>query len=104
MNPLPPSPPNSYPHTHHGLLPIVPSSLHLSYTLRLPSASPTSLALIAHPLGRLGGSQSDHLVLSLAESLLAHGWGVLTYDARGAGASEGRASFSCVPSPPPRSS
>lgn len=95
-----------YPLTQHGFTPVGPPSnpLQLSYTLRLPSASPPSLALIAHPLGRLGGTKEDPVVLSLSSALLEQGWGVLTYDARGAGSSSGRASFSCVPLlplPPP---
>ncbi|KAM0751611.1 hypothetical protein T439DRAFT_355518 [Meredithblackwellia eburnea MCA 4105] len=75
----------------------------LAYTLFTPqnesnsSPTQTKLALIAHPLGRLGGSQHDHVVQSLARSFVSQGWIVCTYDARGAGNSSGSASFSGKP-------
>lgn len=73
----------------------------LSYVLSTPSPSsssttpaPHKLALIAHPLGRLGGCKEDHVVQSLARLLVSEGWTVCTYDARGAGESTGMGSFS----------
>lgn len=74
----------------------------LAYTLHLPSRSsnsPTSfcskLAMIAHPYGRLGGSQHDHVVVSLARMLAEQEeYAVLRYDARGSGNSEGSGSWS----------
>lgn len=66
----------------------------LAYTLFLPSAHPTKLALIAHPLGRLGGRKEDPVVVGISGALLKDGWAVLTYDSRGAGQSTGTASFS----------
>lgn len=65
----------------------------LSYTLHHPSTPTNHLALLAHPLGRLGGSQRDPLILALTQMLVGEGWTVCTYDARGAGESEGSASW-----------
>lgn len=68
----------------------------LAYSLSVPAAAAkrTKLALIAHPLGRLGGTRGDPVVRTLSTVLQQAGWVVLTYDARGAGQSTGSASFS----------
>ena len=71
---------------------VLPDGPTLAYSLVGP-ANPTRLALIAHPLGRLGGTRDDHVVRTLARMLSDAGWAVCTYDARGAGASTGSASF-----------
>lgn len=81
----------------HGLLPLLSSpSLSLSYTVQLPPHPTHKFALISHPLARLGGSSRDHVVRSLAAALGEAGWGVVTYDSRGAGRSGGSCSFSSV--------
>lgn len=75
----------------------LPDGTTLAFTLSVPAtAPPTNLALIAHPLGRLGGTKDDHVVRALAAVLKQAGWAVCTYDARGAGASTGSASFTRV--------
>lgn len=57
----------------------------------------TRLALIAHPLGRLGGTYNDHVVRALAKRLLEnHGYSVVLINSRGVGNSQGWASFSLV--------
>ncbi|KAK4705603.1 uncharacterized protein P7C70_g597, partial [Phenoliferia sp. Uapishka_3] len=68
-------------------------SASLSWTLSSPPTAPTNLALIAHPYGRLGGSQHDPVVQALANRLIEDGWAVCTYDARGVGASTGSPTF-----------
>lgn len=87
---------SSYPLVRDGANRIEPNGPTLAYSLHLPSANPTRAALIAHPYGRLGGSRSDHVVVALAELLCELGYAVVRYDARGAGESEGSASWTCV--------
>ncbi|KAK4050576.1 hypothetical protein OIO90_005043 [Microbotryomycetes sp. JL221] len=86
----------------HGVHEVQPDGPRLAYTVYQPSqarqsTSSVKLALVAHPLGRLGGSRRDHVITSLSETLVSNGWTVLTYDSRGAGESTGSASFSLVP-------
>ena len=39
-------------------------------------------AIIAHPYAPLGGSQDDHIVLGVAETLVGSGWTVATFNFR----------------------
>lgn len=69
----------------------------IAYALHTPPSAPNQnvrLALVAHPLGRLGGSKEDHVVTALA-GLLSNdlGYIVCRYDARGSGGSTGSASW-----------
>jgi alpha/beta superfamily hydrolase len=83
-----------YPRTIESRISL-PSGSTLVYALSFPSATPlTKIALIAHPLGRLGGSKEDHVVVRVADALVKEGYCVCRYDARGAGRSEGSPSFS----------
>ncbi|GAA6030090.1 hypothetical protein JCM8097_009250 [Rhodosporidiobolus ruineniae] len=80
----------------HGTYTLSNGGPTLSYALSLPSSSPNSTcraAIIAHPFGRLGGCKEDRVVVGLATMLAERGYAVLTYDARGAGESEGSASW-----------
>lgn len=75
----------------------LPNGPTITYALHTPASSPNQnvrLALVAHPLGRLGGSKEDHVVTALA-GLLSNelGYIVCRYDARGAGESTGSASW-----------
>jgi predicted alpha/beta-fold hydrolase len=87
-----------------GIHQLPPNGPGLSYLLHQPSSSvegaarstTTRAALIAHPFGRLGGRKEDHVVAALAEVLAEEGYAVVRYDARGAGESEGSASWTCV--------
>lgn len=69
----------------------------IRYVLHTPTQTVSGickLALIAHPLGRLGGSKEDHVVTALATMLSNElGYIVCRYDARGAGESSGSASW-----------
>ncbi|PWN96700.1 hypothetical protein FA09DRAFT_82871 [Tilletiopsis washingtonensis] len=80
--------------------------LPLSYTLAVDGASldvremrpgdvssPECVAVVSHPYGPLGGSQGDPTVVRLVRVFLDLGCRVLTYDARGVGASTGRTSW-----------
>lgn len=58
-----------------------------------PPHSNTCLAIVAHPLGRLGGSWDDHVVAAVSEALLENGYDVVNFNSRGVGRSEGSASF-----------
>lgn len=79
---------------------ISPDGPTLDFALHHPTDAGRSCraALIAHPYGRLGGCKEDHVVVALAEKLASEGWTVLRYDARGAGASTGSVSWTCVQS------
>lgn len=82
----------------HGTYACPQGGPSLAFSLHQPAAAaaqPTSgrAALIAHPYGRLGGCQEDHVVVALAECLAAEGWTVLRYDARGSGSSTGSVSW-----------
>ncbi|PWN40684.1 hypothetical protein IE81DRAFT_348981 [Ceraceosorus guamensis] len=52
------------------------------------------IAIIAHPYAPLGGSQRDATVQRVAQVFLQSGITTYTYDARGAGASSGKTSWS----------
>lgn len=52
-----------------------------------------AVAIITHPYGFLGGTQHDHLVVSLARRFAQLGITSLTYDSRGYGKSQGRATW-----------
>ncbi|KAH9822952.1 hypothetical protein Tdes44962_MAKER00780 [Teratosphaeria destructans] len=51
-------------------------------------------AVVAHPYAPLGGSYDDPVVLSVAQTLVDQGLVVATFNFRGAGASEGKGSWS----------
>jgi len=68
-------------------------ALHLSIHSTSSSTSKRKLALVAHPWGRLGGSKNDHMVVSTSRMLQRQGYDVIRYDSRGAGESEGSASW-----------
>lgn len=76
---------------------IGPTGPNLAYSLHRPSptspTAPIKLALVAHPLGRLGGTRDDHVVVSVTRLLVNQGWTVCRYDSRGAGESGGSASW-----------
>ncbi|PWZ00907.1 hypothetical protein BCV70DRAFT_84581 [Testicularia cyperi] len=58
------------------------------------SSSCTGLAIIAHPLGRLGGSLDDPVVTRLSSLLLSHyNLRVVRFNSRGVGKSTGSASW-----------
>ncbi|GAA5914513.1 uncharacterized protein JCM6883_003188 [Sporobolomyces salmoneus] len=73
----------------------LPDGTHLSYSVHFPLDQSTlaKLALVAHPFGRLGGSKNDHMVQSLSRMLCKEGYIVVRFDCRGAGESEGKASW-----------
>lgn len=78
--------------TRHGLATAQPLVLRTDDGLRLAArlyAAPTSSATTVVLVHGFAGSQDDDAVVSLAGSLVADGFDVLTYDARGHGASEG---------------
>lgn len=85
---------STYPQISHDTI-MLDNGPTLAYVLHRPTPSrPTKLALIAHPLGRLGGSKEDHVVVTVAHALAEQGYNVCRYDARGAGDSTGSGSFS----------
>ncbi|KAF2763998.1 hypothetical protein EJ03DRAFT_332247 [Teratosphaeria nubilosa] len=51
-------------------------------------------AVVAHPYAPLGGSYDDPVVLTVAQTLLDQGLVVATFNFRGAGASQGKSSWS----------
>lgn len=68
------------------------------YTLHRPTVDSDpggalKLCLVAHPLGRLGGSRNDHVVLAITRALGEDGWIVCRFDSRGAGESTGSPSW-----------
>ena len=67
----------------------------IAYTVYAPLANAArhGIALLAHPYGPLGGSQRDHVVVAVARALSSAGYRVFTYDARGAGSSQGKTSW-----------
>lgn len=67
--------------------------INLAYQIALSNGLTSKLAIISHPLGRLAGSSTDHVVQSLRKYLLNVGFGVLIYDSRGSGESGGSGSF-----------
>ncbi|KAK4052101.1 hypothetical protein OIV83_002395 [Microbotryomycetes sp. JL201] len=88
----------------HGTYKLPAAEPELAYTIYMPdadgpphAATISKLALVAHPLGRLGGNRNDHVVKSIALSLASENFVVLAYDSRGAGESTGSPSFSLVP-------
>ncbi|KAK4508246.1 hypothetical protein PRZ48_001984 [Zasmidium cellare] len=50
-------------------------------------------AIVAHPYAPLGGSQEDHVVAETTKTLVQGGYIVMTFNFRGAGDSQGRASW-----------
>ncbi|KAM0787959.1 hypothetical protein ACM66B_006163 [Microbotryomycetes sp. NB124-2] len=97
--------PSNPPTTRHDKYEVSPDGPQIAYTLYSPSRTsseaphvePSRLAIVAHPLGRLGGTRQDHVVVSVAHMLAHNGYTVLTYDSRGSGQSTGSPSFSLVP-------
>lgn len=53
----------------------------------------TKGAVLAHPYAPLGGGYDDLVVLSVTETLLEHGYVVVTFNFRGAGSSQGKTSW-----------
>ena len=53
------------------------------------SSPNVKLAIVAHPLGFLGGSWNDHVVANISRYLLNTGWHVVQFNSRGIGKSTG---------------
>ncbi|KAH8915875.1 hypothetical protein BT69DRAFT_1356190 [Atractiella rhizophila] len=68
-------------------------SLSLTHFPALVATTHPKFALVAHPLGRLGGNQRDPVVAVARRTLTERGWDVVTFDSRGVGGSGGRGSF-----------
>lgn len=67
--------------------------LSLEAELDVPSeASPRAVLIFCHPHPKMGGTMRAPLLLAVRDELLERGWGVLRFNFRGIGGSDGEAS------------
>ena len=61
----------------------------LEGVLHLPDETPAAAAVICHPAPQFGGDMDNHVVMALCEALNERGYGVLRFNVRGVGGSQG---------------
>ncbi len=62
---------------------------NLEGVAHLPDASPTAIAVVAHPLPTMGGTMENKVVTTLAKTFAEIGFATMRFNFRGVGASEG---------------